>query len=302
MNNPLKIAGIVILFNPNDAIKTNISSYIDFLDKLFIIDNSIISKRLHIIDLIGNKEKIEYISMGKNIGVATALNIGSSMAVDLGFDWLMLMDQDSRASFGMMDSLLQSIYKFPECGILAPIQITKNKDYIKYDQEYTDILVTMTSGSLLNLKVYRKCGPFEDKLFIDHVDHEYCLRLKTRGYKVVQCNRAMLRHFLGEVRDINIFGWKITITTHEPFRLYFFTRNGLFVSFKYLFDYPSFMLYFSIQLSKNIFKAIFLEGNKLERLKMIYTGTVDFLMKRYGKRLSLSHLAQQCHSKIEGRN
>lgn len=280
-----KIAASLVLYNPCiDIIWKNIETYIGYIDRLIIIDNSIKSQQTFVKYSLEHNGKIVYHRVGKNVGVATALNIGATMAIGLGFDWLMLIDQDSSASTNMMESIFESISKFHDCGILAPQQITKKKEYIGQESEYTNLLFTMTSGSLLNLKAYQKCGPFEDKLFIDHVDNEYCLRLKKEGYKVIQCNKAVLNHSLGETIDITFFGKKYTITTHKPFRLYYFTRNGLYVALKYLAEYPSFLIYFSKQLGKNIFKAIFFEDNKMERVKMIYTGISDFLMGRYGKK------------------
>lgn len=34
-------------------------------------------------------------------------------------------------------------------------------------------------------------------LFIDSVNHEYCLRLQKNGYKVIQLNTAIFEHNLG---------------------------------------------------------------------------------------------------------
>lgn len=39
-NKELKIAGIVTLYNPTDADIKNISTYIDDIDKLYIVDNT----------------------------------------------------------------------------------------------------------------------------------------------------------------------------------------------------------------------------------------------------------------------
>ena len=52
----------------------------------------------------------------------------------------------------------------------------------------------MTSGSFLNLKVYKEAGPFVDKLFIDYVDFEYCLRLKKKGFKIYKLNNTYMQH------------------------------------------------------------------------------------------------------------
>ena len=36
----VKIAGVVVLYNPDDNVRTNIDSYINELDILYVVDNS----------------------------------------------------------------------------------------------------------------------------------------------------------------------------------------------------------------------------------------------------------------------
>ena len=103
----------------------------------------------------------------------------------------------------------------------------------------------MTSGNLVNLDAFRQVGPFMDELFIDSVDHEYCIRLQINGYKVIQLNGVLLEHTLGERRKhlfiypLNFFkknksivSYKI-VNNHNYIRKYYMVRNRLYVSRKY---------------------------------------------------------------------
>jgi rhamnosyltransferase len=233
-------------------------------------------------------DNCRYIRLGTNLGVAFALNLAAHTAIESNYDWLLTLDQDSELSSDMLENIISFAIKYPleKIGMITPVQVSKKADTRLGQHENEEVLIAMTSGSLLNLKAYQRCGPFEDKLFIDHIDHEYCLRLNKEGYKVIQCNNAILKHSLGAIKNINLLGYKYTITTHRPFRLYYFTRNGLYVAFKYISDYPYFFFYFTSGLWKNIFKAIFFEDSKMERLKNICAGFSDFLMGRYGKKFN----------------
>jgi rhamnosyltransferase len=233
-------------------------------------------------------DNCRYIRLGTNHGVAFALNLAAHTAIESGYDWLLTLDQDSELSHDMLVNIISyaRTYHFEKIGMITAVQVRNETQTRLGKHADNEVLIAMTSGSLLNLKAYQKCGSFEDKLFIDHVDHEYCLRLKRLGYKVNQCNNAILKHSIGAIINTNLFGYKYTITTHRPFRLYYFTRNGLYVAFKYIIDYPYFLIYFTSGLLKNIFKAIFIEDSKMERLKMICAGFSDFLKGRYGKKFN----------------
>lgn len=68
----MKIAGCVILYNPKDDFLVNIESYLNSIETLFVFDNSDIQN----IDLIRKIKdfdtKIQYKSLNKNIGIASA--------------------------------------------------------------------------------------------------------------------------------------------------------------------------------------------------------------------------------------
>ena len=70
----VKIAGIVTLYNPSDKDIENISTYIDDIDKLYVIDNTEGNDNK---SRIPKNKKIEYTFKNENIGVAAALNIGA---------------------------------------------------------------------------------------------------------------------------------------------------------------------------------------------------------------------------------
>ncbi|MDD2285776.1 MAG: glycosyltransferase family 2 protein [Paludibacter sp.] len=280
----IKIFGLVILFNPQKCIMRNIHSYLNELSHLYIIDNS---PQINDFFFSRQNDKITYIPNCKNYGIAKALNIGVHKCIEDGAEWALLMDQDSYFKDGSLDILIDEITlnEKNKIGSISPFHHSKKNDFRYNDLLTKETSLTMTSGTLLNLKAFSEIGDFDEKLFIDHVDHEYCLRLKRNGYKVLECGKSILIHELGEIRSYNIFNRKFYFIYHSPLRLYYYTRNGLYVSFKYIKDYPFFIIKFSKDMFKEIIKTFLFRHEFLERIKMMFFGVKDFIFSNYGKKL-----------------
>ena len=96
MNNKLVlISGVIVLYYPELNVVDNINSYIDYVDILFVIDNSE-TANTDFVNLLLSNPKICYISNNQNLGIAKALNQGAELAIQKNFSWLLTMDQDSR--------------------------------------------------------------------------------------------------------------------------------------------------------------------------------------------------------------
>ncbi|MBO6101265.1 MAG: glycosyltransferase, partial [Spirochaetaceae bacterium] len=76
-----------------------------FFKHIYIVDNSDIDNR----ELSEKITNSIYISNGKNLGIAEALNIGCSAAYNEGFEYCMTMDQDSVWDVDNLRSYLDEI-------------------------------------------------------------------------------------------------------------------------------------------------------------------------------------------------
>jgi len=144
-------------------------------------------------------------------------------------------------------------------------------------------LVVMTSGNLLNIKAYEKIGGFWEDLFIDRVDHEYCLRLKQNNYRVIQINSLILEHPLGRFSKHILLNRTYFTSNHPGYRRYYVVRNTLHVVKKYRKIFPEY-----VRMEKGIFfrdlrRIILFEADKINKLKMIVKGYIDFKKNVFGK-------------------
>lgn len=279
------VVGCVILFGPDESVSRNIEDLVPQVDRLLLIDNTVPPLPFLAKLTARHHEKISVLANGENLGVAKALNQAANYARANNYAWLLTMDQDSIFEAGAL-TLMKSFCMLADerTGIVSPFHRTpKSRDpYIRED--YSNVRITMTSGNLLNLAAYEACGPFEEKLFIDSVDHEYCLRLRKHGYRVVRVNRAVLFHALGDIVYYKFLFLRFKTTNHSATRRYYIARNRLYIMARYAsFDFKFFRRELG-QYVKDFLRVIFLERQKMEKLAAICQGTVDFLRGRFGKR------------------
>lgn len=275
------IACIIILYNPADKVLYNVETYKNIFSHIILVDNSITSLEGKIIE----SNKITYISNKANLGIAKALNIGISEAIKKSLKYALFLDQDSNLSEKAFVVLLEAIDLLREnkWGIISAYQKDPKYDVQNKNSGTKEVLTTITSGSILNLEAYRNSGPFIDDLFIDYVDFEYCLRLRKNGYKIYQCNDAILDHHLGNMETKHVFNKSFSVTHHSLVRYYYRTRNRFYVMNRYKKDFPGFVRQDRRLLITDLLKIIFYEKHKLLKIKYIFKGIVDYKRNRFGK-------------------
>jgi rhamnosyltransferase len=273
----MKIAGSVIIYYPEiKKVLENIRSYLSFIEVLFVIDNTPGTNKDYLQDLLSSGDKIKYVAKGQNEGVAKALNRAAEMGMDHGYQWLLTMDQDSSFSentaslFFEKFQLLQSDEKN---AVIAPAQ--KKKEKLQTDIEKA--ISVITSGSIIRLEVWKALGGFEEKLFIDEVDYDFCYRVILAKYAIVRCNEIPLQHELGKK---NLSGYlsvyKTLRTVHSPQRVYFMVRNYLFVRKKYQHFFKKEFEVRDKQMLTELKNNLFFSGCFWSTLRSIYRGLRDY--------------------------
>lgn len=277
-----KLSACIILYNPTSELVKNIKSFLSYVDKLYLVDNSQSSNQGLIKDV-----KIEYIHFGSNKGIAFALNFACEIAKREGYIWMLTMDQDSEFFETNLSQFFNNIVADnldKNVSIISPLHATQlDNESRKYAESLLEIKSCMTSGNLLNLEIWCQVGGFKSEFFIDSVDHEFCLRLRRRGFKIYLDPKCCLKHNLGSSSSGKIFGLFINSTHHNSLRRYYMTRNRLFVIYHYFIFDPIFMLIDIINLVKEFVKIVLIEKDKKRKLFAVYYGIRDFLTGKMGE-------------------
>ena len=291
----MKIEGVVVLYHPEDDILKNIETYINYVDKLYLIDNT---PNVDSNDKYKKYKKIEYVPLKDNKGIAYALNYAAKLAIKDNASWLLTMDQDSsfyKDGLRKMIDFLKEMKKskslneilgvnYDKIGVLSPYHITnKNQGNLGIIKgvDYPDEV--MTSGNLINLEAYKKIKGFKEWLFIDCVDFDYCFNLKKHGYEVMVLNYVYLNHNLGDIIKIKILGKEIYTDNHNATRWYYMSRNRKYIISLYSDIFPAFCKYQEKCTRREMLKIILFEKNKFSKISAIIKGSKDFKHNVKGK-------------------
>ena len=279
------IAGVVTLYNPNDDVYENIMTYIHALDILYVMDNSEHINK-DVVRKINCLPNVEYIKNECNLGIAEPLNMALDKA-RFKYQWLLTMDQDTSFYSGRIEKYFDFLFHVNEKRNYAITCLRNGQETLEMETSETIYIErAITSGMILNVQIAYDCGGFDEKLFIDEVDHEFCYRCNNMGYKLQLYPVCIMKHTIGEPEYINIakplswiFGKKTFEAYNEkPFRLYYIYRNSLYVAFRYNMVWQYF-----ITLLKRFVKIILGEADKVVKVKFVIHGILDYFRGRTGK-------------------
>lgn len=244
------VTAVIVTYNPDLIVFSEVLAAIcSQVQSTVIIDNGSVINVLELVTSLG-KDNIHVISLQENLGIAAAQNVGIHWALQQGSSFVLLMDQDSIPDETMVNKLLLTYrdLRNNENRRIAAIgprfkdsksgHLSKHVCFKKFgtgriectpgDQAVpVDFLIA--SGSLIETSIFSLVGYMEEGLFIDHVDTEWILRARSKGYQAWGHCDAAMTHSLGESRvHLWIGRWR-DIPIHKPFRYYYIFRNSLLI-------------------------------------------------------------------------
>lgn len=233
----MNVIAIVVTYNPEeDLFRRQHTSLASQVDNIIYVDNG--SENVEIVKELA--EESAFIENKKNLGLAKAQNLGIELARLQKADFILLFDQDSVPPVGFVDGLLHCYKEQINANRVALVGpairnmlkgnnenelgvVFKGMSIKKIPVESaTEVSYCIASGSLIPMEVIGEVGGLEEKLFIDGLDHEWCLRARSKGYRIYQTSNTYLEHCLGD-------GTSRRIMSHSPGREYYIMRNAIWM-------------------------------------------------------------------------
>lgn len=224
-------AGIVT-YNPDiERLSGNINAIVTQVSRLFIIDNG--SKNCdEVRELVADIDSVQLTCNAENLGIAKALNQIAALAMEYSAEWVLLLDQDSIVPPDLIHKY-GSLTSNDRVAIICPevVDYNSSNNRIKSasSNEYDEVGMCITSGSYININIYKLLGGFDDNLFIDSVDTEYCIKVCLNGFRILKHNQVVLDHQLGKAQKHGL----ISTTNHNAMRRYYIARNSIYIARKY---------------------------------------------------------------------
>lgn len=220
------VAGIVS-FNPDiDRLRENVAAALCEVDEVLIVDNASTNLR-EIQELVEASPRLHLREYPTNGGIAKALNGVMAWAADHEASWTLLLDQDSVASKGMVESLAQ--HTGEGVGIVAPAIVDRSDSTVPVVHEPAPVDFCITSGSLCSVGVWWAVGGYDEAMFIDFVDFDFCLRVRQEGFSIVREPKTTLLHEIGKITRHGPF----TAYNHSAFRSYHMARDMIYYAHKH---------------------------------------------------------------------
>jgi rhamnosyltransferase len=272
-----KIAAVVIWYEPKAEYLKNLSTYAPWVGHTYIVDNSSMDHSSWVSSYPG----VTYVWLGGNFGIARALNVGVRLAENAGYQLVLTMDQDSWFEVRAIERhLTESVLKFSDCK-LAIVGATFSNGTASCSCGVEESESVITSGNLLRLSAWRTVNGFDDKLFIDQVDHDFCRRLRRHGYRIVVNKSVVLEHSVGKPLSRKILGYRIRSTNHAWVRRYYQVRNSLYLRRKYPDEAKPLRLYLR-DVWDHCLGILLLEDQVALKYKAMLLGAWDFFRHRFG--------------------
>ena len=283
------ICAVIVSYEPDESIIKLYKSIKEQVDEVLIVDNASSCKESKdILESLSKDVKIIY--NDKNYGIAQALNQGAKYAIDNNYKWLLTLDQDSEFIPGTYSLLLNAYELLPDKNrtmLIAPQYkekiniktinniclpdvkniIWKNKSFI------------ITSGSLIKTEVFNLIGFFEEKLFIDRVDFDFCLRVQKKGYLATIATNVLFAHELAQP-EMKFYLRNFNYCSQ---RRYYISRNSVYLFKNHFFYAPLKMT--MVLIRSGIFfasaKILLFERDKFKKIKNTYKGFIDGFLNKY---------------------
>jgi rhamnosyltransferase len=241
---------------------------------------------------------VRYVPMPANLGTGAAMNRAWELALAAGAGALIAFDQDSVPLpdlVARLSSTLQALQRRgdvrvagvgpakadPRTGLagrlLLPVRF-RRRHLPGTAPGPVEVDHLITSGCLIPAGSYREAGPYDEDLFLDYVDIDWCRRARTRGLRCFVDTSAVLSHRIGD--SVFEFGERV-LSIHQPMRNYLLVRNHLLLWRKK--EIPRLWLASDLlQVLKKMGATLLLAAPRLKRLRWIRRGVRDGLAGRGG--------------------
>jgi GT2 family glycosyltransferase len=245
----------------------------------------------------------------RNLGTSGAAATAFQYALEKGYDWVWVLDQDTVPEPDALEKLVELFNGFDaeeqrRVGVLSSVVILKPTGLVLHGAQLTpkglhpyvvdegtvsyECDATIWSGSLFNMAAVREVGfprfgehgCWED-LALDYGDLEYSFRIKQAGYKLLAHVQSRILHPVGKVKVGEFRSTAVYSSDHSAFRRYLSARNMVYF-WLYLYPNPNPIwtpLFLLRRLSANGVKMMLLERDRWRKIVATVVGAWDGLRK-----------------------
>ena len=273
-----EVLAVVVSYNGGEKTRKTVSSLCGQVGHILIVDNASDVESVSILRHLEEHRKISVVWLQENKGIGYALNVGVQTAREKNFQWLLTMDQDSVVDDSIIEAFRAALDRKPGIMCLAPSVVINGGKEKPADRvvEYA-----MTSGNLVNVKLFDKIGLYDEAMFIDGIDFDFCLRVRKAGYEIYQVRNAFMEHELGDAESTPSFLARV-YTSHSALRRYYLFRNHTYLLRSYWGAFPLLLLKLSVGNLILLLLIPFFDKKPLTSLSFAMRGIIHSFLGKTG--------------------
>lgn len=287
MSTKPSVCAIVVAYHPDDRLNEQIGAVLPQVAKLVVVDNTPESFLRFCPVPALDPLWVEQIYNDKNLGLAKALNQGLQYAVRNDFEWILTLDQDTHCFADMVKTLVSIATETSEGPMIIGGNYfdPKRNTYEAPPGSTTGAYprkTVITSGCLVNTRFASAIGGFHSEYFIDQLDHEFCLRARRHGGRVVISKKPVMTHSVGGISGPKIPVIGLTLPDHPPLRKYYITRNSIITVKAFWRSEPIWCTKRAARLLLGLLSMAIFEHDRITKLSAFAKGVVDGFRHRLG--------------------
>jgi GT2 family glycosyltransferase len=199
--------------------------------------------------------EIIYLSNEQNLGFTGGNNVGIKLALESGFDLIMLLNNDTVVTPDFASILIGTLNSDPMIGAVQPkIRLNKNRDVIWNAGSYfNSFLATSKSRGygeidksqydeqmnlpwitgccfLTSSEIIKEVGLLDQRFFCYYEDTDWSFKIRKLGFRLVYEPGALIYHEVGMSNEKNKVSGEGNLS---PFSHYVTVRNHLYIVRRY---------------------------------------------------------------------
>jgi len=275
---PNDVLAVVVSYDGGQKTRETMDALRRQVGHTLIVDNGSGAESLAVLETLAREEGVTVVRLGQNRGVGHALNLGVARAKEMGFSWLLTMDQDSVVDDHLIRAYVAAVAEDPKRVCLAP-RIAGRPGH--EDASGHDVAYAITSGNIVRVDLFDRIGLYDEGFFVDCIDFDFCLRVRKTGAAVYLASNAMIRHQLGDAVDAPAIVRRF-YARHSPVRRYYMYRNFLYLTERHVLSFPMFIMKLGLlQLVLLPLIGLF-DTNRLASYGAVLRGVSDYILHRTG--------------------
>lgn len=287
---PANTCAVIVTFNPDAGFVERLDHVTSQFPRVFIIDNGSRPAAMDMLRNEASRPNVVLIANPSNRGIAAALNQGIQHAKIEKFHWAVTFDQDTDIYLGFLAGLLEVFEKSSGSDIMIGSNYDESHKSIKItkclqddaDEFAIEQKTLITSGTLVPLDIFDRIGPFREDYFIDSVDHEFSLRARAYGYRMLISCQPFMQHRIGNTMEKSSSFRLLLSYHHPPIRKYYISRNTVFTAIRYFSREPAWCIRQGWRMLSDLASIILLEDDKSRKLRAFLIGIAHGIIGKLG--------------------